>query len=42
MVFNKVEAFKLAAVNYRAKNIDEENNQGNKKSKVPLIDYKTA
>ena len=42
MVFNKVEAFKLAAVDYRAKKVEEENRQGNKKSKVPLIDYKTT
>ena len=42
MVFNKVEAFKLAAVDYRAKKVEEENKQGNKKSKVPLLDYKTA
>ena len=42
MVFNKVEAFKLAAVDYRAKKVEEGNKQGNKKSKVPLIDYKTT
>ena len=42
MVFNKVEAFKLAAVDYRTKKVEEENRQGNKKSKVPLIDYKTT
>ena len=42
MVFNKVEAFKLAATNYTRQQTDIEPIEKSKKSKVPLIDYKQA
>ena len=40
MVFNKVEAFKLAATNYTRQQTDIAPIETSKKSKVPLIDYK--
>ena len=40
MVFNKVEAFKLATTNYTRQQTDIEPIEKSKKSKVPLIDYK--
>ena len=42
MVFNKVEAFKLAATNYTRQQTNIVPKETIKKSKVPLIDYKQA